>query len=531
MKRGRRLVAPRLNVPLWMVCRPYAGPAAWTVAALLWSAAPVAALEGALGLFPGELFRAVEVGRAEAGEGSAPAAGLFYFQGEWIAVPQADVPVTGRAWDGPVEPILPLPPIVWLAAPELVEGARLLEEDRLELPDGSVVGFEVVPPLPDNELYLAASTLAFFRERPLRLRGSFESGPDGRRFVARTAWPEDARIPWRRLDPDPVEPPESLGDLLRAQAPAWPDARLLWERPRDGPRDWVGRPVLAIVLSGAQADAPGSHAGHIAVATGRLGARGEWAHWLANNVYPLDVVGGKGISSGPVPMDNYLTDLNSGQALYRPAYVLVAVLDDPAVARTVQAGFQEFFLRYWCHDVTFHRARHNSTRMSMDVLREAGWRVPRVGRTSWIKGLLGAIGVAVVTFDRHLARDAWSFFTAERTDLLPRVAFETAARDLLDLLEGVDGNLPRRPTELELGLRQDTAAVLFLRFPQVPSSRPFGTYPVGSLREYRARIEQDEAGLDPTPERERPFPDELRRRCREETLPPASAGLTRSGAP
>ncbi|MFW6175453.1 MAG: hypothetical protein ACOC7L_01390 [Acidobacteriota bacterium] len=496
---------------------------AWMVAALACGAVPAAALEGPLGLFPGELFRAVQVERVDdaeallAAEPLAPAAGLYYFQGEWIAVPQADMPVTGRPFDGPAAPDLPLPPIVWLAAPELVEGARLAGDDRLRLPDGSVVAFDVVSPSPTNTLYLDRTTYAFYRERSLRLRGRFEELPDGgRRFVARTIWPEDARIPWRDLQVDAVEQPATLGDLVQAQAPAWPDARLLWERPGQGPRRWSARPVLAIVLGGAQADAPGSQAGHIAVATGRLGARGEWAHWLANNVYPLDVVGEKGIASGPVPMDNYLADLNAGQALYRPVYALVAVLDDPAAARTVQAAFQELFLAYWCHEVTFDRARHNSTEMSLGVLRDAGWRVPRVGRTSRLKGLLAAIGAAVVTFDWDLVRDAWGFFTEERTDLLPRVAFEVAARDLLGLLEGVDGaeEPPRPLSELELRLREDTDAVLFLRFPQVPSRRPFGTYPVGSLRQYRARIELDEAPLDPTPARERPFPEELRRHCR-----------------
>lgn len=502
-----------------------------TAPAVLASAPPACALEleGALGLFPGELFRAVRVERVEApgalvaNDLGAPAAGLYYFQGEWIAVPGPDVPATGRAFDGPVQPVLPLPPIVWLAAPELVEGARLVGEDRLRLPDGSVVPFEVVAPLAENELYLDRSTFAFFRERRLRLRGSFEELPDGRRrFVARTIWPEDARIPWRELEVRPVESPEDLGDVVQAQAPGWPDARLLWERRRGGPRRWTARPVLAIVLSGAQADAPGSEAGHIAVATGRLGPRGEWAHWLANNVYPLDVVGSKGIASGSVPMDNYLADLNSGQALYRPVYALVAVLDDPAVARTIQAGFQELFLRYWCHEVTFHRARHNSTEMSLGVLRDAGWRVPRVGGTSRLKGLLAAIGAAVVTFDWQLVRDAWGFFAEERTDLLPRVAFEVAARDLLALLEGaegVGGEPPRPPSGLEQRLREDTKAVVFLRFPQVPSRRPFGTYPVGSLRGYRARLEGEDVGVDPAPVRERPFPEALRRHCRAEGEP------------
>lgn len=463
----------------------------------------------AFGLFPAELF--VEMAAEEA-EGLAPAAGLWYFQGEWIAVPKPGLPVTGRP-ESPPAPAgrPPLPPIVWVAAPELVEGARLEGDDRLRLAGGAAVPFSVVPPTPPNDLYVDFTTFEFFAGRPLRLRGATVESPAGRRFVARTIWPEDARIPWRSLRLDPVVEPESLADLVRAQAPEWPSARLLWERPSEAPRSWAGLPALAIVLSGAQGDAPGSHAGHIAVATGRLGAEGEWTDWLANNIYPLEP-GDKRISVGPVPMDNYLADLNSGQALYRPVYVLVAVMRSPEAAEEVQAAFQEFYLRYWCHEVEFHKARHNSTEMSLDTLRGIGWRVPKVGGTSGWKGLVAAAGTLVVTFRPKLARQAWSFFTEERTDLFPRVAFETAAADLL---AWVEGTAPRAPTPFEARLADDTEAVLFLRFPQIPSSRPFGTYPAGSVRGYRARVGLAEIQGEPEPEEERPLPEHLRRACRE----------------
>ena len=490
-------------------------PAALCVALCVSGPAAVAPAAGeAYGLFPAERFLAVEAGRAD---GLAPAAALHLFADEWIAVPAPGLAATGRppaetsaAADG-----LPLPPLAWLAAPELHEGARLLGPDRLELADGTVLPFAAVEPLPDNELYVDGSTWAFFAARPLRVRGTtVEDGSGeegGRRFVARTVWPEDARIPWRSLEPESVVPPESLADLVRAQVPSWPAARLLWERDRPGPRDWAGRPVLAVVLSGAQADAPGSQAGHIAVATGRLGPDGEWADWLANNVYPIETVGEKGIVSGPVPMDNYLTDLNSGQAMYRPIHVLVAVLASEEPAAAVQEAFQELFLRYWCRDVRFHRARHNSTEMSVDRLREAGWQVPRVGGTSRLTGALAAVVVAVATLRPGLARDAWSYFTEERTDFLPRVAFETAAEDLLTLVAGEPGRIL---TPLETTLREDTDAILFLRFPQIPSSRPFGTYAVDSIRGYRARVALREAtGIDPKGPEERPFPDPLREAC------------------
>lgn len=118
-------------------------------------------------------------------------------------------------------------------------------------------------------------------------------------------------------------------------------------------------------------------------------------------------------------------------------------------AEAAQEGFQEFFLRDWCRQVEFHRARHNSTEMSLDVLRAL-----------------------------------------------------------------TEGQPPRPLGRLASWLRDDLDALLFLRFPQIPSSRPFGTYPVDSVRGYRTRVGLGQAGLDigENP-RERPFPDHLQEAC------------------
>jgi len=473
--------------------------AAWPAPAPAAETAATAPPGGWFGLFAAERFLAV--GGAEAGH-LAPAAGAWHFHDEWIAVP-----APGRS--GGRTP----PPLVWLAAPELIENARLDDGGRLlRRADGGAAALEVVPPLPANELYVDASTFEFFERRPVRIRGTWRSTPEGERFVARTIWPLDARIPWRTLEPRPVVEPESLADLVRAQAPDQPGARLLWERPRNVARDWAGRAVLAVVLSGAQADAPGAQGGHIAIATGRLGAAGEWSEWLVNNVYPIATFDEKGISSGPVPMDNYLADLNSGQAMYRPVYVLAAVLGAPAAAEEVQAVFHDFFPRYWCREIEFDRARNNSTEMSLDPLRGLGWRIPRMGGTSRIKGALVAIAVAVATLRPKLARDAWSYFTQERTDIFPRLAFEAVAGDLLALAAEEP---PRPPTGFEARLRTDVDGLLFLRFPQIPSRRPTGTYPVASIREYRARVGLgNAAGADPDERDPRPFPDRLHDACR-----------------
>jgi hypothetical protein len=74
-----------------------------------------------------------------------------------------------------------------------------------------------------------------------------------------------------------------------------------------------GRAVLALVINGAQGDDDEAHAGHFALVTGRTREDGAIGDWLVNNFYALDSESEKGILAAPVPLDNYLADLNSGQ--------------------------------------------------------------------------------------------------------------------------------------------------------------------------------------------------------------------------
>ena len=82
--------------------------------------------------------------------------------------------------------------------------------------------------------------------------------------------------------------------------------------------DWSGKPVLALMVNGAQGDDDEAHGGHFAIVTGRIAPDGGIGDWLVNNFYSLDVESEKGIIAAPVPLDNYLGDLNSGQNWYRP---------------------------------------------------------------------------------------------------------------------------------------------------------------------------------------------------------------------
>jgi hypothetical protein len=92
------------------------------------------------------------------------------------------------------------------------------------------------------------------------------------------------------------------------------------------------------MLNGAQGDDDEAHGGHFALMTGRVGAQGAIDDWLVNNFYTLDSESEKGIIAAVVPLDNYLGDLNSGQAWYRPSYMLVASLKDGRTAEHLQSA-------------------------------------------------------------------------------------------------------------------------------------------------------------------------------------------------
>jgi hypothetical protein len=470
------------------------------------------ALDGEwFGLFPASAFR-VATGRCN--DCPVPEAALWYFRDEVIAVPRHGIPissVSGPSLASGADTPPPAPLAVWIAAPEVVAPATLIAPRMLRLSDGRRVGLATVPKISTNRSYVDDSTFAFFARRPLRLRGSTEKVGDTRVFVARTIWPADARLDPFRLDAAPLTRDEDLAGLVRAQVAGLGSpfaARLLWKATGARPPS-TGQAVLAFVLSGAQGDDRGAEAGHVAVATGHIRPDGAWADWLVNNFYPLDQPSEKGIVSAAVPMDNYLADLNSGQAYYRPVYVLVAALRTPAAARFAQRALQTAFVRYYCHEFEFDRAALNSTEMTLEALREVGWQLPRHGPTSRVKAPV-AFAAALLAGGPRAARDAFNVFVEERSHLFPRVAFEVAGHDLLDL---VNGRTTRPLTAYEQLLARDVEAVAFARFPQIPSSRPFGTYPAGSIAEYRERAGAGQSARGGDAPKSRRFPAELRASC------------------
>ena len=145
---------------------------------------------------------------------------------------------------------------------------------------------------------------------------------------------------------------------------------------------WAGKPVIGLMVNGAQGDDDEAHGGHFAIVTGRVQADGSIDDWLVNNFYSLDVESEKGIIAAPVPLDNYLADLNSGQGWYRPTTMLVAVLDDERAAVLVQSALNRVFNQFYRHQLVYYHPNQNCASISVDTLRALGWDVPARGPSS-----------------------------------------------------------------------------------------------------------------------------------------------------
>jgi hypothetical protein len=289
----------------------------------------------------------------------------------------------------------------------------------------------------------------------------------------------------------------------------------VWER-APGHRDWAGRPVLAFVLNGAQGDDDEAWGGHLALATGRLPADGRISDLLVANFYTLDAESEKGILPAPVPLDNYLADVNSGQAWYRPSYVMLAILADERASALVQGALNRLYLQFWRHRLEYRHSTMNCASISVDTLRALGWELPPRGPSDPLRAWL-SIPVKVFSEGRiAAARTAFEYLSEDRTRLMPSAAFEEAAFGLLQLARNgpgpSDGALARM-------LAADLVALVGVRLPQIPSSRPMGTWPAANPREYLNALPRDPADVQVVPVPPRPFPPELR----DADLPPAPA--------
>ena len=482
-------------------------------------------LDYPLGLFAGQDFR-LATGRCS--DCAAIPQALWYFAGETIAALHPGLPVAGFArgvsvwqdlqrWAAAHSPATPhpapsldAPPLVWIGAPEIVRHATLAGDGATLTAGADRWSFEPVPKIALNRSYFNAASTDFLAARRLTVRGRRRNGA----FIARTIWPEDFRLDSSAALQPVDATPAALRALVRAEAHGGarsPFAAVpIWERTPGAVRRWQNAPVLAALLNGAQGDDDEAHAGHFALVTGRVGdasAPAAMGDWLANNFYTLDAESEKGIIAAMLPLDNYLTDLNSGQAWYRPSYLIVAVLRSDRVASYIQGALARTYNQFYRHQLLYDHSTMNCTSISVSLLRTLGWNVPARGATSWTAAAAGLPYFA--WHDRSLAKAArhFDYLTEDRTRLFPAAAFEEIGADLLRL---ATGRPARPPTALEAVLAEDLDALIFVRVPQLPSSRVWGDFPVASAWEYRARYPRDPAQVKIIPVSPRPFPERLR---------------------
>ena len=475
---------------------------------------------GNIGLYPAGDFRLADGHCLDCGV--LPQA-LWYFRDETIAVPKPGIPVAGfargvstfddlRRWSAADAPgrSADRPSLIWIGSPMELRGARLDANGSHITAAGDTMSFEIVEKIPLNRSYYNGASVACLANRALKVRGEMANNT----FTARSIWPEDFRLEANAPD-SPVAAadatPEGIRALLRAEprggAQSGFAATTLWERTPGAARDGVGKAALAVMLNGAQGDDDEAHGGHFAVVTGRVGANGAIDDWLANNFYTLDLFSEKGIIAAPVPLDRYLTDLNSGQAWYRPSHLMVAILGRDRTASHLQGGLNRVYNQFYRHQLAYGNVTMNCAGISIDALRSLGWNVRVRGPTSRTLAWLGMPWFAIHERSVTKAKQTFDYLSEDRTRVFPAAAFEECAADLFGL---ATGKTTRDLAPFETMLAQDMVALLWLRIPQLPSSRAWGDYAVVTGREYAARLPADRSQAKIIPVPPRPFPPELR---------------------
>ncbi len=475
---------------------------------------------GVFGLYPGSDFRLT---KGDCMDCTTPKQALWYFRDDLVAVPLGNVKaadfsrgltaqadVKGWYTNAKEDDLQARPPMLWMGAPSLVRDAKLSAGgDAITLADGAVVLFKVAPKIKTNLSFYNDSSKAYYQQRPVRMRGEMQ----GDTFVARTLWPQDWAIDETQLKLQPLQANESLLGLVRQHANGKDErfeTRLLWEKTPAAARDWSGRAVIGIMLNGAQGDDDEAHGGHFALATGRHAKGGEFADWTVNNFYNLGSFSEKGITAAMLPMDNYMADVNSGQSWYRPSYMLVAVLKSDRAAFTYQGAISRVYHHLYRQDFFYRHASANCAGISMDTLRTLGWNIPTAGPTSTVKAIAAYPYKSIADMSFASGKQAYDYMIEEQSRLYPAAAYEAAGRDLLRIagvMNSAGGSVAAG--KLESLLREDIEAIVFVRMPQLPSSRAFGSFPVASIDEYMKRVPEDKSQWKIVPVDPRPFPREL----------------------
>lgn len=443
---------------------------------------------GYLGLYPEDDF---VLGTGRCAQCRGPVEGKWYLLDEVIATPKA----------GP-------PALVWIGSNEMIEGAAISEDGRtVRLKDGTVLPLELTGKIASNRSYFDAASLAFYRGRTLRIRGEYAERGGVRSLVARTIWPEDFRIDPARIDTADVKGKDDVDALVGADqggARGPFQTKLLWERPGAG-RGWEGKPVMGFMLNGAQGDDDEALGGHFSMFTGRFAAGGSMADWMFDNFYDMDQVSEKGIIASMVPMDKYMADLNSGQSWYRPTAMLVLVMKDQRLPLQLQERFKDRYAKYYAHEIKYDHTYSPCTAQIVDPLRQEGWAFPEQGKTPDLVARLFSKLIGIK--DPEAGKSVYELLRQEPTHLFPRAAFDSLGGDVLSLAGAYgSGPLGRALSPFEQALAEDLLAVVWVRLPQIPSSREFGRDAAGGVIDYFHRAPLDRSQWKTVPTVPRPYP-------------------------
>lgn len=443
---------------------------------------------GFLGLYPEADF---DLGTGRCAACNGPVEGKWYFLDDELAYPKS----------GPAG-------LIWLGSKEMHEGVRLSADGlSATLKDGTVVPFALEEKIESNRSYYDASSLAYMRGRTVRVRGELVEKDGAMVLVARTIWPEDYRIDAANLKEADVKNAADIDALVaedKGGATKPFQTRLLWERPGTS-RVWNGMPVMGFMLNGAQGDDDEALAGHSSLFTGRFGPGGSMADWIFDNFYDMNTYSEKGIVASMVPMDKYMADLNSGQSWYRPSYMLVMIMKDARVPLTMQEAFTAQYAKYYSQELKYEKTGKNCTALIADPVREQGWKFPETGKTPSLIAKL--VSKAVGLKDKEAGEQIYRSLREEPTRSFPRASFNAVGGDLLTLA-GAFGAEPsgREYSPMEEMIREDLVAILFVRLPQIPSSRKSGREPVGGVVDYFLRAPLDRSKWQTVPSYPRPFP-------------------------
>lgn len=438
---------------------------------------------------------------------------LWYFRHETYAVPTDGLPVshfdTSKRGAEDTVALNPevLPELIWTGSSQHWSRAVLNDAaTKVTTAQGQRLNFQLVPKIASNRSYWNADTSAFLSQSQVFIRGELTD----QALVARTIWPHSFKLDLT-AGLQPLQHGETLQSLVQfanggARSPY--QSRLLWEKSPGVGQHSSGKTALGILLNGAQGDDDEAHGGHFALATGVVGAEGEYATWLVNNYYNLATNSEKGIIAGVTPFDKYMGDLNSGQAFYRPSYMLVAVFSQPDIPKQVQALNNRVMQHFYRNDVKYDHALENCAGISIDTLRNLGWQVPMRGVESMLKASAAYWYVAATERSLKKGRAIYDYLNTEMTRLFPAVAFDAIGNDLLNIAQ--TGNTSSLHSPNMQAMAQQIEALYFVRIPQIPSSRAYGQAPVYSFAQYLQQAPADRGQWKIIPVTPNPLPERLK---------------------